>query len=187
MTLLDDLALKYGSDKTPTIKHHYTQWYYPYFENKRNDIKKLLEIGIGDAIEMAWTGVPNYQTGASLRMWRDFFPNATVYGADIKDLTVEGIKTFQCDQSNVEGLKAIIAEIGGDLDVVIDDGSHRADHQVITCLTLMPLLQHSVTYVIEDVGHPEIKSQLEAYNVEEIRFRPRTNRDDRLLIVKHRD
>ena len=31
-----------------------------------------------------------YRDGASLLMWRDYFPNAQVYGADILDIKVEG-------------------------------------------------------------------------------------------------
>lgn len=186
--LLDELAYKYGSDKTPLIKHHYTQWYYPHFKDKRESIKKVLEIGVGDAVEMAWTGVPNYQTGASLRMWRDFFPNAKVYGADIKDLSVdsERIQVFQCNQASQGDLEYLISQTGCDLDLIIDDASHIPEHQVFTCKRLMPMMVVATTYVIEDVGHREIISQLSEYEVEEVKFYPRSNRDDRLLIVRHR-
>lgn len=185
---LDALALQYGSDKTPLIKHHYTQFYWPFFEQRRETVRKLLEIGVGDAKEMAWTKVPNYQTGASLRMWRDYFPNALIYGADIKPLVLheERIAVYRCDQSHGADLLWLLSRTGADMDVVIDDGSHLPDHQVFTCKTLMPHLPQDVTYIIEDVGHPEIKAALSEYDVEEVNFKPRCSRDDRLLIVRQR-
>ena len=64
-TPLCKLALKYRSDKCPKRgKHTYTPYYYDLLKNKKRSTKKVLEIGIGK--------------GASLKMWRDFFPNAKI-------------------------------------------------------------------------------------------------------------
>ena len=46
--------------------------------------------------------------GASLRVWRDYFPNAIIYGADIdKDILFaeERIKTFYIDQLDPVAIK----------------------------------------------------------------------------------
>ena len=189
-TPLCELAFKYGSDKCPKIKHHYTPFYWEMFKlQQHHEVRKLLEIGVGDQDEMRWTGVPGYVTGASLRMWRDFFPNAQIYGADIKPELVfkeDRIETFQCDQSQEADLLRVIEQTGTDLDVVIDDGSHRREHQVFTCRTLMPLLPKNVIYIIEDVGHPgEVSAQLPEYNCQVFRPRHMATHDDRLLIVRH--
>ena len=64
----------------------------------------MIECGIGTnnpniPSSMGIKGKP----GASLRMWRDFFPNATVIGVDIDKnilFSETRIQTFQCDQTD---------------------------------------------------------------------------------------
>ena len=188
MAILDDLAYQYGSDKTPRIKHHYTAYYEQLFEPMRDSVRKVLEIGIGDALEMAWSSAPQYHTGASLRMWRDYFPNAQVFGMDIKWLRLDEprISITQGDQASSADLERLLELTGTDLDIVIEDASHIAEHQVFTCKTLMPRLKAGVVYVIEDVGHPEIAEQLSEYEVKAYRPGKQSSHDDRLLIVRHR-
>ncbi len=185
-TPLCELAYRYGSDKCPQIKHHYTLFYYALFKDRREQIKKVLEIGVGNMDDMRWTGRP-YQIGASLFMWRDFFPNAQVFGADIRPECIfeDGrVKTFACDQSRPEELQWLLAQTGEDLDVVIDDGSHQPADQVLTCKVLMPMLRQDVIYAVEDVGHSEIAAQLSEYVCEFINPWRRKNRDDRILLVR---
>jgi hypothetical protein len=187
-TPLCELAFKYGSDKCPQIKHSYTPFYFNFFRGI--DVRKLFEIGIGDANEMAWTEVPGYITGASLRMWRDFFSNAQIYGMDIKESCLfedERIKTFQGDQSNSSDLHRILKEIGNDLDVVIDDGSHNPEHQIFTCKFLMPYLPENIIYIIEDAGHPEIVEKLNKYDCTIPYFKRRVRRDDRIIVIRNRN
>ena len=174
--MLNDLALKYGTDKAPELKHHYTEFYESMFQGKRGAVKKVVEIGIG--------------TGASLRMWRDYFPNAQVYGADISTDTLfqdERIETMQCDQRNRADLERLVSRTGADVDLFIDDGLHRWYHQANTCKTVMPWLQKRAVYVIEDVHSPnDIIKQLDGYAYEEIRDARAKHKDDRLLLVRHR-
>ena len=154
MDPLTELAIKYGSDKWG--KHSYTPYYYELFKNSREKVRKVVEIGIGE--------------GAGLMMWRDFFPNAKIYGIDNKGsllLRRNRIESFLCDQTNKQGLLEIIDKIGSDIDVVIDDGSHIPYEQVFTCQTLMPHLDKNVTYVIEDVADPDIKLGLKNFNIDE--------------------
>lgn len=185
-TPLCELAYQYGSDKCSQVKHFYTEYYYQAFLPIQNWVRTVLEIGIGDAEEMAWTKVPHYQAGASLRMWRDFFPKAQVYGADIKSIILNEprITTFQCDQADESALRSLVEKTGTHVDIVIDDGSHRAEHQVFTCRTLMPLLWRDVIYIIEDAGHPEIVNALPEYNCHIIRRSRMRFKDDRLILVQ---
>src|SRR5258707_12788916 len=64
---LPDIALRDGSDKAWC--HHYTHRYAPLFQPIRAQPIRLLELGVKD--------------GASLRMWREYFPHASIFGDDI--------------------------------------------------------------------------------------------------------
>ena len=187
MNKLDDLAWKYGSDKTPRIMHFYTEYYHNLLKDKRDSIKKVLEMGVGSVELMRHC--PHYVDGASLYMWRDYFPNAQIYGADIvPDLVFkkDRIETFLCDQSNRKSLEALIEKTGTDIDLFVDDGSHKPTHQILTCVTLMPLLKKDVIYIIEDVGDSNIIDYLREYDCHLVRKSHAGNRFNRLLEVKRR-
>ena len=99
-TPLCKLAFKYGADKCPQISHMYTPFYYEYLKDKRQTIKKVLEVGVGNNRQAAV--IPNYFIGASLRMWRDFFPNAWVYGGDKAPECIfedDRLSTYYCDET----------------------------------------------------------------------------------------
>ncbi len=166
MTPLCDLALKYRTDKCPQIRNSYTPFYYGLFRDRRKEIKKVLEMGIGFPSYM--NKVSNYITGASLYMWRDFFPNAKIYGADISPEAMfkeERIKTFLCDEMNKKDLKKLVAKTGSDIDIFIDDGTHFVHQQLFLCQNMMPLLQKSVIYIIEDIVSTRwLASQLREYD-----------------------
>ena len=146
--VLEAIAYYYGSDKCPQIGHFYTEYYYGLLKDKRESIKKLLEIGVG-AVENMNCHCKHYKDAASLYTWQDFLPRAQIYGIDILPSLVfkdNRIETFLCDQYNKEDLENLISKIGSDIDIVIDDGSHKPKHQVFTCRTLMPLLKKDVIY-----------------------------------------
>ncbi len=160
-TELCNVAFRYGTDKCPQLKHTYTPFYYELWKDKRDKIKKVLEIGVGHYrgmrhVETIYdSGLKRqYHRGASLYMWRDFFPNAEIYGADIRPETIfedERITTYLCDERKKEDLVQLIENTGPDIDLFIDDASHHLNDQIFACQTLMPLLKNDVTYVIEDV------------------------------------
>ena len=192
MTELCELAEKYGSDKCPKINHSYTPYYYELFSPIRNKVKKVLEIGIGDDVYRNRLKEFNPILGGSLKMWKDFFPNAQIYGVDIDPktmFTAERIETIICDQADPEALKELIKKIG-DVDIVIDDGSHQPQHQVISCRTLMPLLPKDVIYIIEDVKQKGyVMHQLRAYNCSVPTIEPTKVRDARynqLVLVQNK-
>jgi hypothetical protein len=195
-TPLCKLAQKYGTDKSPWISetswgHSYTPTYYEKFKDIRYSVEKVLEIGVGAGRSMPRKvyKLPHYVMGASLYMWRDFFPEAMIYGIDILPECIfesHRIQTFFCDQANKSDLKKLIKKIGSDIDIVIDDGSHLPAHQVYTCLALKPLLKKDVIYVIEDVKDLGIVDKIKAkgYEVEYTRFKHKHGWDDRLLFIK---
>ena len=189
MTELCVLAQKYGSDKCPQTNHHsYTPFYFELFKNKRKQVKKVLEMGVGHPRNM-WH-YKNYKMGASMYMWRDFFPNAQIYGADIFPgciFKTDRIETFLCDQSDEESLKPLVKKTGADIDLFVDDGSHQVEHQVLTCKTLMPLLKKGVIYIIEDMIDPNMVARdLAEYDTELVRFPMGRGKDDTLLVVRQK-
>jgi hypothetical protein len=150
-TELCKLALKYGADKCPTIGHMYTPFYYEYFKDRRDKVKKVLEVGIGNRRQIKY--IPGGVIGASIRMWRDFFPNAMIYGADVAKesfFTDDRIQTFYCDENKEEDIRKLVSNIGTDIDLVIDDACHHIASQIFLAKTLLPLLDKGVTYVVED-------------------------------------
>lgn len=189
MTELCDLAFKYGSDKCPKIHHNYTPFYNTLLKSRRLTIKKVFEIGIGNFATMGkWN--PNYIDGASLKMWKDYFPNAQIYGMDIlPEAMIEEsrIETFTGNQGSQVDLDEILKNTGKDIDLVIDDGSHLYYHQVFTCTHLMSVLNNNVLYIIEDVLSNKTIEKLSLYfDCSIITFPNKNEREDRLLIVSRK-
>lgn len=150
-TELCRLAQKYGSDKCPQLNHCYTPFYYDFLKDKRYSIKKVLEMGVGNMRQ--YKHLPDYKLGASLYMWRDFFPNAQIYGGDIVPESVfkdERIETFLCDETKKEDVENLIKKTGTDVDLFVDDASHHIHDQRFLFETVMPLLKKEAIYIIED-------------------------------------
>ena len=173
ITPLCNLAYKCKTDKCPQIKHAYTPFYYEVLKNKKGSIKKVLELGV--------------LKGGSLRMWRDFFPDAQIYGMDISAKTLiqeDRIKTYLGDSTKEFDLLTLLDKIGDDIDLLIDDGSHRRADQIATCKLLRPMLKNAI-YIIDDVLFPDtIGKPLPEFTMESPNLVDKKYRDDRLLIVK---
>lgn len=127
---LEQLAVKYGTDK---LQHGYI----PYYEQHlpKNPVR-ILEIGC--------------LTGASIRMWREYFPNTEIHCLDLFEEhkppeDIPGViywKGSQTDQYILEQLRRI------HFDVIIDDGSHNSRDQLITFWSLWGCCD---LYVVEDL------------------------------------
>ena len=142
MKLLTELANKYGTDKGTSTNpsHGFSDIYHDNLYNKREGIMRILEIGV--------------DKGGSLRMWRDFTPNATVYGLDVQRhqlISEERIITYYANQSNIQDLDNFIKEHGGNFDLIIDDGGHHTIHQQISLGFLFKYLNSGGTYIVEDL------------------------------------
>lgn len=197
ITPLCELGFKYGTDKCPQLKHTYTPFYYDLLKEQRNVFKKVLEVGVGHYRGMQkneWHFDPGlnrqYHRGASLYMWRDFFPNAQIYGADRVPETVfkdDRIQTYLFDERKIEDMEMLINKIGSDIDFVVDDASHHVDDQVFLAKNLLPLLNKNVLYVIEDVNHSRVLrkelSEYETYVIDP----PRTWHGGMLFVIKHKN
>ncbi|MCW2810347.1 MAG: hypothetical protein JWP61_805 [Friedmanniella sp.] len=137
------LAKHFGTDKWGP--HRYPPHYERHLVHLKNEAFTLLELGIG-GYKKEGTG------GASLRMWREFFPRAQILGLDIVDksfVNADRIRAYHGSQTDAELLRRIVAD-ADNLQVVIDDGSHRSDHIIETFGVLFPLLPIGGIYAIED-------------------------------------
>jgi hypothetical protein len=158
-TELCKLGEKYLVDKTPKFGgHSYTPQYHALLSPLRKSTKLVLEIGVGNIPLMRSITGEKYKPGASLRMWRDYFPNAQIIGCDILPevmFTDKNISTFVADQSNVGSLETLISNVKKFeefADLIVDDGSHKEDHQVISFKTLWKLVKPNGIYIIEDIS-----------------------------------
>lgn len=193
---LDELAKHYGTDKGIWgYLPHYTRE----LEPKRDRVKAVLEIGICGERDIPSYKGPKNVTGASLLMWRDYFPNACVVGIDIDArwmvTTEERVSTHVGDQGNPYSLKRC-ADLGleGSIpwyDLIVDDAVHDPSIQLCALHALLPYLAPDGLYVIEDV----CPYKLPGGRIEEMtRWIPpeytceviATHKPERLLFIKHR-
>ena len=187
-TPLCEIAYKYGVDRCPQLGHGYTPFYYEMFKDRRESVKKVVELGVGSRNIMV--GAPSqYVTGAGLFMWREFFPNAQIFGVDIDSqaqVEDERIQTFLLDQRKKEDLNSLIKKVAPDVDLFIDDACHYSFCQIPTCLALMPRLEKGVTYVIEDILNAGriMKHHFRGYDCQIFSASDRIR--DWMLVVRHK-
>lgn len=196
---------KYGSDKGFVNlnekklyhwrPHTYASYYHSIFNLHRDSVKLVFECGIGTnkpdiRSNMSVSGIP----GASLRVWRDYFSNANIYGADIdKNILFEDerINTFYVDQLNTDSIKSMWKKIGvKNFDIIIDDGLYEPEANINFFDNSFDKLRKNGTYVIEDVSNKYIKllqNYLKKYDTEIVVLTSNYNKfyyDNNLIIVK---
>lgn len=154
MKTITELANLYGSDKGTILpsdgknhgpRLHFTKIYDLYMSTFKNKEIKILEIGIG--------------SGPSLNIWYEYFDKAKIYAIDVdnhSDKNNDRIKTFVCDQSNRTELENLMKTIGN-VDLIIDDGSHVVSHQQISLGILFKYLKDDGQYWIEDLHTSDSK------------------------------
>jgi hypothetical protein len=147
------LLVESASDKAS--KHNYYLIYGPLLGD-RGAIKAILEIGMGTnntkiASNMGKDGKP----GASLRAFRDYLPQAMIYGADIdSDILFEEdhIKTFFVDQTNPDTLEELSQKLPDQFDLIIDDGLHSPNANIATLTFALPKLKsNGGWFILEDI------------------------------------
>lgn len=151
MGLLNDLFTKYGTDKgDPPQGWGYTPYYEEAMESRRFNVKRVLEIGI-----CGYRDIPNNVVGASLFVWRDYFPNAQIYGIDNDGRFIfndqERIHTAQCDAYDWPALAVVLARWGYPaFDMIVDDAVHDPEPQITLANRLLPSLNFGGRYFIEE-------------------------------------
>jgi glycosyltransferase involved in cell wall biosynthesis len=146
---------KYGSDKGRL--NNYTAVYSALFKERRNQPLRVFELGLGSnrpdvPSNMGVFGAP----GASLRGWRQLFPRALVYGADI-DRTIlfqeDRIKTFYCNQLDRSSIRKLWSQphLQDGVDIIIEDGLHTFEANVTFLEESLDRLRPGGIYIAEDI------------------------------------
>lgn len=205
-SLLASLCDQHGSDKGSNDSqgrtyrwkpHTYVDVYGRLYDHCRDGVRAVFECGIGSnnvatPSNMGAAGRP----GASLRVWRDYFPNARIVGADVdRDILFqeERIETHHLDQTDPQSIAALWKRLGDvRFDLMIDDGLHTFDAGWRLFEGSFQMLAPAGIYVIEDVKPPDLVLFRERFaglqlNVEFINLlRPDAILDDNSLVVVRR-
>lgn len=171
-TQLGRLCVKYGSDKgghhgpdrpfTPP-PHTYTDVLESKFGHCRQFVTKVFECGLGSQ-DLRYPNAmgPSFKPGSSLRVWRDYFPNAMIYGADIdtaslfQDFRIQTHYVDQRDQDSITEMWSAIAIEGFDL--IIDDGEHTFRSNKALFEASFDKLRQGGIYIIEDLLDDTLES-----------------------------
>lgn len=121
------------------FQHHYEQLFSPTLFHIANRKGAMVEIGVGGL--------------NSMKMWREVLPHLWYYGVDDQEIKTEeaNCTILKADQSNKNQLEKAISHVKEPIWLIIDDGSHIPEHQVITFNTLFPFLKEDGVYIIEDI------------------------------------
>lgn len=147
---LVNLADHTRTDKNTT--HSYLPLYQNILERKKDSATCVLEIGIGDT---------DYN-GGSIKLWYDYFQNATVHAIDIhkkdqiwselfttcKDRVVVHAET---DAYNEDFVKREFIDKNIQFDFVLDDGPHTLESMKQFIRLYLPLVKEDGIMIIEDI------------------------------------
>jgi hypothetical protein len=152
---LASLFNKYGSDKSSS--HNYDLLYASILGPIRNAPLRVLEIGLGtNNPEVVSTMGEDGRPGASLRAFRDFLPNARIFGADIDHrilFSEDRIQTYFVDQTRSSSFDELSSVLGNNaFDLVIDDGLHSPNANIATMLFAFRALKPSGYFIVEDIS-----------------------------------
>lgn len=122
---------------------HYFEAYDRFFSKYRGKDVSILEIGV--------------RGGGSVQMWKNYFGQnggkVCVYGIDIdercKQYEEDNIQIFIGSQEDRTFLRKIKKEIGK-LDIIIDDGGHTMNQQIVSLEELWDCVKDGGTYLCED-------------------------------------
>jgi hypothetical protein len=136
---LDDLGILEGTDKS-SLRWDYLRHYQELFRDWRDVEFNFIEIGVAG--------------GNSLYSWRRFFSRAQIIGIDIDEqarrCVGERIEIEVGSQADEVFLNAVCDRYSPS--IIVDDGSHQAEHIMVSFRTLFPRLAPGGWYVVEDLN-----------------------------------
>ena len=150
---LQELCDHYGSDKA---RHGYHLLYGPLLAG-RESIAAVLEIGLGtNNVDVVSNMGSSGRPGASLRAFRDFLPQAQIFGGDVDRRVLfaeDRISTFFVDQTKPESFAGLAKAVDGiEFDLIIDDGLHSPNANLATLLFGLDRLRIGGSLVVEDIA-----------------------------------
>jgi hypothetical protein len=153
-----------GTDKSSNHTYHFP---YSFILGRIGKSKSILEIGIGSTsseipFNMEWK--KGYKPGSSLSAWRNL-GFSKVVGADIDQKIIDTCEDFECfyvDQTKRESLLELRRKLNerglSPLDMIVDDGIHQVEYNLMTFEVLSQNLKSGGIYVIEDLRQSDVKS-----------------------------
>jgi hypothetical protein len=119
---------------------HYFDVYDRHLSPWRGRSPRVLEIGV-------------YQ-GGSLDLWEHYLgPGAVLVGVDVDEAAIRmadpGRTIVLGDQADPEFLASVVAQYGP-FDIIIDDGGHTMEQQIVSIEALFPTLAEGGVYLCED-------------------------------------
>lgn len=137
--------------------HHYLSIYDSHMAKYRNlingyDDTPCQSVAKDGKLRILELGV---QHGGSLQLWRDYFgEKAIIFGVDIeprcKEFEENGCQIRIGSQDDSDFLNRVVDEMGG-VDIVLDDGSHIASHQLASFKALFGRVSKGGLYIVEDL------------------------------------
>ena len=108
--------------------------------------------------------------GGSIRWMLERFPAAQIIGVDILPVQPDWplsqrVRYVQLDQGNPEAIAALLQPLAGQIDLILEDGSHDPLHQLSCLLQGMAALKAGGTYILEDIHtslpeHPAFRARV---------------------------
>jgi len=150
-----------GSINITQSWHNYTTLYYSLFKDLKYNPLRIFELGLGtNNMDVPSNMGSGGRPGASLYGWKEFFPNANIFGADIDSrilFNTDRISTFYCDQTKPEVIQNMwnTPELTEGFDIIIEDGLHTYSANVCFFENSIHKLKPSGYYVIEDIQFRE--------------------------------
>ena len=172
---LSELSKNYGTDKH-TLHCYIDEVYEKIFPKRRLSSAKVLEIGV--------------YGGESIKLWKDYFANATVYGLDVSECgavkNLDRVVHIVDDAYNINTINSL----PNDFDIVIDDGPHSLESMIIFLSEYSKKIKTNGVLILEDIqdyndldklkeATPEhLRDKIQVYDLRKVK-----NRYDDLVIV----
>ena len=145
------LELVNNSKTDKNTIHSYLPLYQKLLESKRHTATNVLEIGIGDFGE---------KNGGSIKLWKDYFTNATIYGLDILPidrvmdelLNDDRVVLYtSTDAYNDEFFMTNFLHKNIKCDFMLDDGPHTLESMKQFIKLYSQIMTNDGILIIEDV------------------------------------
>lgn len=176
--------------------HNYSRFYHHLFKAQKNSKINIFEMGIGLEHAAAYA-----KSGGSLRAWKEFFKNSSLYGADIDQVAVDQFKntdvaTFYCDQADRLQTLNMFEKIDKQFDLIIDDGLHTPSGAETFFDVSCAFLKKGGVYIIEDLDlskeeyrseygriMSDIKSKFNPAFVDIVKLAHYNDKDNNLMVI----
>jgi len=143
MTSLEEIVDNSKTDKNTL--HSYLPLYQELLKGKKETAKNILEVGISQ--------------GGSIKLWHDYFTNATIYGLDIipikntweEILNKQRINLGRFDAYNNDFFKNHLLNKNIKFDFMLDDGPHTLESMKIFIRLYSQIMEDDGILIIEDV------------------------------------